>query len=294
MPSKLSNKKLARTHSLLFEAIGTRWTIETYDRLPDKTIATLLDCIQKFDQKWSRFRAESLTTQLSRDTGILTLDSDEYEMLVLYRKFYDLTNGAVTPLAGQLLADSGYDAAYSLQPKELRRPAPAWDETLSLTPNSLRILRPALLDIGAAGKGLLVDRIVRLVSKVQQYFTVDAGGDMYVFGHQEQIALEHPGDPTRAIGIATVANQALCGSAPNRRAWRDLHHILDPRSTKPVTDTVATWAIADTAVMADIVTTALFFITPEQVRTIVDCDCIAMYPAGHVRYSKSSRIELYV
>ena len=215
-------------------------------------------------------------------------------MLVLYKKFYDLTKGAVTPLAGQLLADSGYDAAYSLRPKKLQHPAPSWDDVLSLAQDRLTILQPVLLDIGAAGKGLLVDRIVSLVSTTQQHFVVDAGGDMYVFGRKEQVALEHPADPKQAIGAVTVADQALCGSAPNRRAWRDLHHILDPRSTKPVTNILATWVIADKTVIADMAATALFFTPPEQVRKIVDCDCIAIYPGGRVRYSKSNRIELYV
>ncbi len=69
--------------------------------------------------------------------------------------------------------------------------------------------------------------------------------------------------PVNAIGVANIVNQSICGSATNRRAWRDFNHVMDPRTLLSVTDIVATWVVADSALVADGLATALFFVSPE-------------------------------
>jgi thiamine biosynthesis lipoprotein len=89
---------------------------------------------------------------------------------------------------------------------------------------------------------------------------VDAGGDLRHHGDQPvRVGLEHPLDPTRVVGVVELHGNALCASAVNRRAWSDgLHHILDARTGVPVDDVLATWVIADDAMLADGIATALF------------------------------------
>jgi FAD:protein FMN transferase len=74
-----------------------------------------------------------------------------------------------------------------------------------------------------------------------------------------RVGLEHPLDPTRVVGVVELHGNALCASAVNRRAWSDgLHHVLDARTGASVDDVLATWVIADNAMLADGIATALF------------------------------------
>lgn len=293
MQSKRSSKKPPLLHSLVFEAIGTRWRIDTAQEIHSELITQVFGTIRAFDIKWSRFRTDSLVTTRSNTTGAITLDTDEEAMLLLYKKLNDMSDGAITPLIGRTLADLGYDARYSLQPQKSVHTTGAWDTVLELQDSTLTFIQPALLDIGAAGKGLLVDRVSALLKQQLQTYTIDAGGDIYVYGHTEKIGLERPDDTSKIIGTVSTYNQALCGSASNRRAWRGYHHIVDARSNTPVESVVASWALSDSAMRADMATTALFFIEPDTLKQFIDTAYVVMYSDGSLRYAKEKEIEIY-
>lgn len=128
----------------------------------------------------------------------------------------------------------------------------------------LTMKRPALLDFGAAGKGYIVDIVGRLLetSGVQSY-CINAGGDILEHSDTDEpitVGMEHPTDTTMAVGVARIHNQSLCGSAGNRRTWGPFHHIIDPRSLASPRHIAAAWAVADNALLADGLTTALFFV----------------------------------
>ena len=82
-----------------------------------------------------------------------------------------------------------------------------------------------------------------------------------------EVALEHPDDTSKAIGVVTIANQSLCGSAGNRRKWPgkagEFNHMINPITLTSPTDIIATWVVADTTIVADGMATCLFFTLPE-------------------------------
>lgn len=252
-----------------FEAIGTRWQIDLAETLSAVDQATILSDIQKriavFDRDYSRFRADSLVTKMSRQAGYYTLPTDAEPLFDLYKRLYDLTDGAFTPLIGQTMVEAGYDAEYSLLPKTLHTP-PAWDEALEYRYPKLEIKKPALLDIGAAGKGYIIDIVAELLSKKSiQSFCVDAGGDIFYQNVNRQalrVGLENPMDFKQAIGVANILNQSICGSAGNRRRWGKFHHIIDPRTLESPQNILAVWVVASTTIVADALATCLFLSPP--------------------------------
>jgi thiamine biosynthesis lipoprotein len=255
-----------------FEAIGTSWVIEIYQDLDPRAEKLLLDqitaFIARFDKNYSRFRSDSLVTKMSKATGAYMLPEDAQPMFDLYKQLYAMSNGSVTPLIGQVLSDAGYDADYSLQPSKLASP-PEWAAALDYNFPKLTIKRPALLDFGALGKGYLVDLLARLLEKHDyQSFCINAGGDIYCKNTEAplQIGLEHPEDPTLAIGVASIDDQSLCGSAGNRRAWGPFHHIMDPHTLSSASHLKAVWATATTTMLADAMTTALYFVLPQTLK----------------------------
>lgn len=248
-----------------FDAIGTRWQIVTAAPLAEAARADIAQLIDGFDREWSRFRADSVVSALA-DGGDAPLPKDAADMLGLYAELSDATGGAVNPLVGESLARRGYDAAYSLRDTGAQ-PAPAnWRDVLTWSNGTLALTAPALIDVGALGKGRLVDLVTDWLlecaaqASADGAVVVDASGDIRLAGTTERIALEHPYDPGKAIGVWQVAGGALCASAANRRAWGEgLHHVLDARTGEPVTTIAATWALAPTATLADALATALFF-----------------------------------
>lgn len=248
-------------HALKFEAIGTHWSIETTDELPDAFVQKIHERIELFDSTYSRFRKDSLASKLL-SLGIYSFPDDAIRLIEFYRKLYDVTDGAVTPLVGEVLEHAGYDAAYSLEPKKGKVTIPKWDDAMIWTGNKVEIKMPVVLDIGAAGKGYLVDIVAQLLDEqgIDNY-VIDASGDICHRGKEpEHIGLENPHDQTRVLGVAQLQDASLCASASNRRKWGNWHHIIDARTGDPVNDVVATWVVADSTMVADGVATALFFV----------------------------------
>jgi FAD:protein FMN transferase len=260
--------------SFAFDAIGTRWEIETDRPLGDDLRARIRDRIDRFDATWSRFRPDSLVTRIAgaRHGGRFRLPDDASALLDLYDRLHELTDGALDPLIGRDLELLGYDATYSLTAasdavRQLEHQRRARWTDLQRDGTTIVTDRPVLLDVGAAGKGAIVDLVAQTLSDAGiRRFVVDAGGDLRHSGDEPlRVGLEHPCDPTRIVGVVELGGNALCASAINRRAWGDgLHHIVDARTATPVRDVLATWVIADDATLADGIATALFLTDPSR------------------------------
>ncbi|WP_194421934.1 FAD:protein FMN transferase [Microbacterium abyssi] len=277
-----------------FDAIGTRWEIETIEPLEPERRARVGAVIADFDATWSRFREDSVVSRLAQSGGWVTTPTDAVAMLDAYRELSAATAGAVNPLVGGSLSALGYDASYSLAAGDAVAAPPDWPEILTWDADGVNLASAALIDVGALGKGRLVDLVAAALDGVAGAFVVDAGGDMAVRG-EARVGLEHPFDQTKAIGIATVRDQALCASATNRRAWGDgLHHVLDARTGIPVRTWVATWAFAPDAMHADAVATALFFDGGPALAGHWGAEWVRMSTAGVAERSPNAPVELFI
>ena len=282
-----------------FDAIGTTWDIVTDEPLAAAVRADVAACIDAFDRVWSRFRADSDVTRLARHGGAFAAP-DAAPMLDAFAELAGATGGAVNPLVGASLDSLGYDAGYTLQAREPVAAPADWREVLTWRASSVSLSRPAVIDVGALGKGRLVDLVLDAVTgAVPGDVTVDAGGDLAVRGRSQRIGLEHPFDPRRAIGVWEVTDAALCASAVNRRSWpgpggATLHHVLDARTGQPVRTIAATWAVAPDALTADAVTTALFFDGGPRLAHDWGVAWVRMTTDGRVEWSPGCRADLFV
>lgn len=264
-------------NTFTFEAIGTEWSIDIEGPLSEKKGQEILREISKrielYDKTYSRFRKDSLVTKMAQKAGTYTLPDDAKPLLTLYKQLYQITNGAVTPLIGSVLSEAGYDAAYSLQPHTLHHPD-TWENTLTYTPPNITMKKPAILDFGGAGKGYLTDIIGDLLEKHHiKNYCVDGSGDILyktTTHNPLRIGLEHPDNPKKAIGVAELTNGSLCGSAGNRRKWQGFHHIINPHTLTSPNHIKAVWVIAESGLLADGLTTCLFFAKPETLQTYFD------------------------
>jgi len=287
----------ARSSRLEFDAIGTRWQIDTDEPIAPELEASLHSRIEQFDRTYSRFRDDSLVSTIARTPGRHVFPADAAPLFDLYRSLYDATDGAVTPLVGGALERLGYDRAYSLRQQGSAQPVPAWNESFAWDGEALDTVRPVTVDVGAAGKGYLVDIVSELLADHGiRNAVVDASGDLRHSGDGTlRVGLEHPLDPSRVIGVAEITDQALCASASNRRAWGDgLHHVIDALTGLPTRSVIATWAIAPTALLADGLATALFFAAPARLAAVGPFSYVRMMSTGQVEYSPDLKGEMFV
>lgn len=287
--------------SFEFAAIGTSWKIDILDEVSEQEASflqkTIQDRIEIFDKNYSRFREDSLVSEISRKAGIYTLPDDTEPLLDLYQKLYQITGGMLTPLIGKLMEETGYDAKYSLIPKELHHPA-KWEDVLEYNFPILKVKEPVLLDFGALGKGYAIDIVSDILrAKNIQSFTVDAGQDIFYQNKKNDIlrvGLENPNNFEQVIGVAELHNQSICGSSGSRRKWANFHHIMHPFSLEPVRHIVSTWAISPTALEADAFATALFFVPGTFLKTEYTFEYVVLYSDSSIDKSAGFRGELFM
>ena len=286
--------------SFRFEAIGTAWNITIPAELePAKHEALYQDItkrIREYDKAYSRFRDDSLISEMALHAGEYELPADAPPIFALYKKAYDLTGGKVTPLIGSVMEEAGYDKSYSLIPKTLHTP-PSWEETMVIEGRKLTLKQPALIDIGAAGKGYLIDLVAGVIlGHGQRSFTIDAGGDIIHRSETREvvrIGLENPSDVSEVIGAVTLGNESICGSAGNRRAWGKYNHIINPLTLESPGEILATWVIAETALLGDMLATCLFFVPPETLLPHFIFTYIVLNKDFSLRHSPGMNAEFY-
>lgn len=281
-----------------FPAIGTHWQIDIDQKISQKKesalLAAIAERIELYDKTYSRFRTDSLTYQASQKPGTYLFPQDFLPLIALYDNLYTITDGEVTPLIGNVLADAGYDATYSLKPKKLLKPK-AWKDVLEIKGQSLTVKTPVILDFGAAGKGYLIDIIAQLlIDNNITSFCIDAGGDILTKQDKPlRVGLESPQNTKQVIGVIPIQNQSICASAGNRRKWGNFHHIINPKTLEPVTTILSAWIVADTALLADGLATAIFFTSPKKLQKYYNFEYLLLFPDFRIEKSAGFHAELF-
>lgn len=291
-------------YNINFQATGTTWNIDYYldvtlegtadaESLKNDLMEIIKHRLNTYENTYSRFRKDSLVANIAKGETSETkgirgenetkekikesireylFPEDAKNLFELYRKMYEATGGLVTPLIGKVISDAGYDSNYSLQPKTEILSAKKWGDVMSYKHPILTVYEPISLDFGAIGKGYAIDLIAQLlIEQGLKEFTINAGGDICHHSNNPnsnnpiRIGLEHPHNPKQVIGVAEITNKSICGSAGNRRAWGDFHHIMNPETVTSPKHISAVWVITSgpgSTAVADALTTGLFFVEP--------------------------------
>ncbi|GAB3004234.1 FAD:protein FMN transferase [Streptomyces pseudoechinosporeus] len=288
-----------------FDAIGTDWQIDTDEPLSGSLRHRVLDRIQRFDATYSRFRPDSLVSRIAAAPagGRFEFAEDSLALFDLYDRLVTVTGGAVDPLVGRDLELLGYDASYSLTPvpetvraEERARGRATWAADVVRDGREIITRRAVVIDVGAVGKGYLVDIVAEILREDGiARFVIDASGDLRHAGERAiRVGLAHPFDPQLVIGVASLRGRALCASGVSARAWGEgLHHLLDARTGRPARKVVASWVVADDAAVADGLATALFFTEARRLAQSFDFAYVLMYASGHAEISRNFDGELF-
>ena len=303
-------------------ALGTGMVISVDSPIDDKVRSAMESLIEDYEHVLSRFRNDSLIAAIGKAEHGGSFDFPDWcaPLFDLYDALFSATSGAIDPCVGEDLIRLGYDASLSFTvtqdaPEHLGalRGRAVWGRDVTRHGTTLVTHEPVQLDFGACGKGYLVDLLGRMLQSSQ--FVIDAGGDLLIHAEQPiSVALEDPEDQSHAIGIAHIANGALCASAPSRRHWNvavnertqiAIHHLLNAIDGLPAQQTEASWAYVQAnatlnlardypTAVADGLATALFVSDVAQLQRTFDFTYATLDESRQIAVSRNFPADLFL
>jgi thiamine biosynthesis lipoprotein len=217
----------------------------------------------------SRFEPGSEVTRLASSSGApVRVSPVVFEAVRIALAVAEASNGAFDPTVGGAMQRRGYDRNYRTGARVHTPVAanPSWrDVELDPDRSTIRLRRPALLDLGAIAKGLAVDLAIGELARFPGAI-VEAGGDLRVRGTNEHGEPWRVGvrDPQNRRGLVlTPGDAAVCSSSGCARPGpHGGHHLLDPRSGCSPGGTLGVTVIAPACAAADALATAAFVLGP--------------------------------
>lgn len=189
------------------------------------------------------------------------------------------TDGAFDPTVGRRMEAHGFDRNYKTRMSSASDiddvDATYRDVHVDVDANTITLDRPLLLDLGAVAKGFAIDMAARELAEFEN-FAIDAGGDLYLAGRNEEgapwsVGIRHPRASDAMLETLYVSDTAVCTSgdyervrsAPGGHQQRE-HHILDPHTGDAAPRVASATVIAPLAMVADGLATAAFVLGPER------------------------------
>lgn len=154
-------------------------------------------------------------------------------------------------------------------------------------------LRSDAVEEGAFGKGYALDRM--LAKMKSDEVVIDFGGQLLVRGTRE-VAIANPAVRDKPVLAFTMTNGSLSTSSGSEKTFvaggRRFSHILDPRTGEALPPRGSVSVIADDALTADILSTALYVMGEHDgLRWANDHGVAAIFitPNHHIRLSAPAR-----
>ncbi len=253
----------------------------------------------------SRFEPTSEVSHVNRQAAShpIEVSPELIEVLLTAQKVYRISHGAFDVTCGPWLR------LWEMASHQGRMPTcTEWQVArncvggfhLSVDPDerTIRFDRPGVcLDLGGAGKGYAVDRAVAIL---QQFGVprglVDAGGNFEIFGFSDlpRAGIENPFDPDRLIATVDLIHPAIASSAQTHRFLKirgtSYGHVIDPRTGWPVHARVGATILAESALLADCVSTALLVLGPRGGNLIESFPVEGLFVLSHQPTSEESTL----
>ncbi len=257
-----------------FAAMGTGCRLVT--DLDQRAVRFAIDRMEDLESKWSRFRETSEISAVNRRAGEwVEVSPITRELIQRSVDAFERTAGRFHPLMLRALTSHGYDRSFEqLDPpdgSELAvrgRRRRAVDEPVAIEGLGICIPAGSAFDPGGIGRGLAADVVVvDLLDAGARWVVFSVGADQRIAGPAVAergwpVEVLDPWNPRATFAQAQMHSGALSVSSTLDRRWhhraRDVHHILDPRTVRPVAgQRVAAVAHAAEAWWADVVATSL-------------------------------------
>jgi thiamine biosynthesis lipoprotein len=240
----------------------------------ERAVDRALDWFYKIEECCTRFEASSEVMRLATQVAVpVPVSTILFEAVQFALAVAEATEGAFDPTVGYAMESLGFNREYRTgqtirTPLDPNFPVSYRDVCLDAEGQTITLLRPLILDLGAVAKGLAVDLAARELQSFDN-FAINAGGDLYLggcspSGEPWSIGIRHPRNDGELIDSVRVSNRAICTSGDYEKRANDEqgHHIRDPRTGSSANAVASVTVIALTAMLADALATAAFVLGP--------------------------------
>ena len=194
------------------------------------------------DLRFSRFREDSELSAVNRMAGSwVRVTAGFAQVTRLSLEAARLTGGLFDPTVLPALNAWGYDRDFDSirrqrSSAEVDPPSCGRWREIELRGRDLRLPPGVALDFGGIAKGWTVDRAVEGADGLP-WVLVDAGGDLRLAGLTDglDVTVDDPLRPGEEAARVHLDDGALATSSITCRTWGPgLHHLIDPRTSRPV------------------------------------------------------------
>ena len=244
-----------------------------------RTARSLEHEARRIEAKFSRYRPESVLSEINRQAGHgpLVVDEETEHLIRSALDLWSLTAGRFDPTVGILRRAWDFKAGRVPTPTELAALLPLVDARALILRNGTVTLGKfgMELDLGGVGKEYAVDRVSELLSaEGVESAIINFLGDVRTLGRRGDgqpwsVGVLDPFQPGRcllAIRIGEGAGIATSGDY-ERGFVQDgvrYHHLLDATTGQPARGLRSVTVVAPTALLAGQLTTAAFLLGPVQ------------------------------
>lgn len=221
--------------------------------------------ILRLEQRYSRYREDSITTRINRAAGTgqsVELDEESAALLDYAHTAWEQSGGLFDITSGVLRRVWDFKARRVPSPHEIARVLPliGWDKVRWRRPHLLLPLAGMELDFGGYVKEYAADRAAEAARAAgAQHGFVELAGDIAVIGpHPDgapwQVGIRHPRAPEQAMASIPLRHGAIASSGDYERYFehdgRRYCHILNPKTGWPVEGLASVSVVAEQCLIA--------------------------------------------
>ncbi len=260
--------------------MGTIAEIKIIDDAPvraEETIKRCFERIKEIEDKMSFRNPESELSFLNRNAGKkVKVSKDLFYVLEKSLAYSKLSDGAFDVTIGPLTELWGFDEGKNIIPSidKIAQKAILVDyQQVKLIPQKREVLlgeeiKGMKIDLGAVAKGYAVEEAMEIIKEAGiKNALVDIGRNIKVIGKNPygkiwKIGIQHPRKANEVLSVLSLENMAVATSGDYEHFFihrgQRYHHILDPKSGYPPDICISVTIIAPSAMIADILSTAVF------------------------------------
>jgi FAD:protein FMN transferase len=206
------------------------------------------DCAWRIEQKFSRYRSDSIVARINASAGEpVAVDDETANLLDFAALMHRLSDGMFDITSGVLRKAWSFDGGRHVPTREqidALLPMVGWSKVKWIPPR-VTLLPGMQIDLGGIGKEYAVDQATQLAAQMSDApVLVNFGGDLAVTRSRQvnrpwRVGIEGIGtDVTRGSNLVNLSLGALATSGDTYRYVESeggrLPHILDPRTGWPV------------------------------------------------------------
>lgn len=266
-------------------ALGTQVSLTVFHPDEKQAHAALDEAFAEIDRVeniMSLYRPDSQISRLNRNGQLENPHPYLVEVLEESRKLSEATDGAfdvtIQPLWKLYFEHANQGTTASQE--EVRAALALVDyRGLEVSPTRLRLRgKGQAISLNGIAQGFAADRVAAvLAAHGIESALIDTGEFGSIGSHAEKdgwsVGIKHPREPQSLLGVAQLNGKCLATSGDYETRFSNdyrQHHLLDPRTGLSPEELSSVSVIADSALQADALSTAVFLLGMERGKALID------------------------